>query len=563
MNSTQAPEAGTDPVTLALTGMLPAVLIGAAAAAFVVSVLLLKLYRRSVLRAMNERGGAADPAPPAGAGPGPAAPLSVAKVEIRRPGDAAGGILDESLAAPWRSALVYAGAGAAFAAIMTAAWLLATRDAALPAAKLLLLFWTYFWPGALSANLVAGSTRAARRGVLAAYFAILLGLMAWALYRNPRMGWHELPLFWIITNGPPTILAYAFLARPIRAVGPLVLAFMVLAGTGSQVALAWLGGAESRMRAAVEAGAAVGLGGHGTFWSVFALGFIGFGALGWAVLKWLGSRYRRKRLSDQSLMLDSVWLLFAVTHAIGLVFEGPAWIASGLVAFAGHKAAALAGNARLKARRNAPPRNLLVLRVFSLGKRSERLFDALRAHWLRLGSISLIAGPDLVTTNVEPHEFLDFVSGKLSRQFVKDDADLERRVADLDLAPDPDGRYRVNEFFCHADTWQATMRRLAGRCDAVLMDLRSFSPSNQGCLYELGRLLDAVDLARVVFVTDATTDGRFLEQALQRLWQAVGADSPNYRQAGPVASLLTVEEIAPPTLRTLLGRLLVPLPSRA
>lgn len=556
--------ATTDPVTLTLTGMLPAVLIGAAAMAFVVSVVLLKLYRRAVLRAMNERGsGPQSAAPTAATGAGPAAPLSVASVDVRKLEYAGGGILREALTAPWHSALVFAGAGAAFAAIMTAAWLLATRDATLPAAKLLLLFWTYFWPGALSTNLVAGSTRAARRRVFAAYFVVLLGIMGWGLHRNPQMGWHELPLFWVITNGPPTILAYAFLARPIRAVGPLVLAFMVLAGIGSQVALAWLGGGESRLRAAVEAGSAIGLGGHGIFWSVFALGFIGFGALGWIALKWLGSRYRRKLLSDQSLTLDSVWLLFAVTHAIGLVFEGPAWIASGLVAFAGYKLAALAGNARLRARNNLPPRNLLVLRVFSLGKRSEQLFDALRAHWLRMGSISLIAGPDLVTTNVEPHEFLDFVSGKLSRQFVKDHADLEQRVAAMDRGPDPDGRYRVNEFFCHADTWQATMRRLAAGCDAVLMDLRSFSPSNQGCLYELGRLLDAVDLSRVVFVTDATTDARFLEDALQSLWQSIGADSPNRRQAHPVANLLEVGSIAPNTLQALLQRLLVPVPSGA
>lgn len=57
-------EAATDPVILALTGMLPAVLIAAAALAFVVSLLLLKLYRRAVLRSMNERGGGKAPTSP-------------------------------------------------------------------------------------------------------------------------------------------------------------------------------------------------------------------------------------------------------------------------------------------------------------------------------------------------------------------------------------------------------------------------------------------------------------------------------------------------------------------
>lgn len=136
---------------------------------------------------------------------------------------------------------------------------------------------------------------------------------------------------------------------------------------------------------------------------------------------------------------------------------------------------------------------LLLLRVFALGSRSERFFDAFSKWWRRSGSISLIAGPDLITTVVEPHEFLDFVSGRLSRQFVQSEADLEQRLADLDRQPDPDGLYRVNEFFCHADTWQVTMRRLAKESDAVLMDLRSFSSKNRGSLYELGQ----VDLSQL------------------------------------------------------------------
>src|SRR4029078_9409413 len=126
---------------------------------------------------------------------------------------------------------------------------------------------------------------------------------------------------------------------------------------------------------------------------------------------------------------------------------------------------------------------LLLLRVFSLGSRSERLFDALSKRWLRAGCFSMIPGPDLVASTVEPHEFLDFMAGDLSRQFVRSDADLERRLQAMDLGPDPDGRYRVHEFFCYADTWQNTMRKLATGADAVLMDLRSFSPSNQGCIF--------------------------------------------------------------------------------
>lgn len=99
----------------------------------------------------------------------------------------------------------------------------------------------------------------------------------------------------------------------------------------------------------------------------------------------------------------------------------------------------------------------------------------------------------------------------------------------------------MNEFLCHADTWQMTMRRLARGSKATLMDLRSFSPANQGCQYELEQLLDLVDLRRVVFLTDDTTDQSFLEATLHRLWQNAAADSPNRAAARPTVRFFSAE----------------------
>jgi hypothetical protein len=84
------------------------------------------------------------------------------------------------------------------------------------------------------------------------------------------------------------------------------------------------------------------------------------------------------------------------------------------------------------------------------------------------------------------------------------------------------------------------MRRLVADSDAVLMDLRSFSTSNQGCVYELGRLLDAIDLGRVVFVTDKTTDRGFLEATLQQQWSRLAAESPNRSAGEPAARFFEV-----------------------
>ena len=115
----------------------------------------------------------------------------------------------------------------------------------------------------------------------------------------------------------------------------------------------------------------------------------------------------------------------------------------------------------------------------------------------------------------------------MSRAFVKSEADLDARIALLDRTPDPDGRYRVNDFFCHADTWQPTMRRLTHDSDAVLMDLRSFSRDNRGCTYELRVLLDSVLVDRIVLIIDATTDRALLEELLHDMYRSLAPTSPN------------------------------------
>src|SRR5262249_57857377 len=83
-------------------------------------------------------------------------------------------------------------------------------------------------------------------------------------------------------------------------------------------------------------------------------------------------------------------------------------------------------------------------------------------------------------------------------------------------------------------------RRRDSMRDDVLMGLRRFSASNQGCVCELGRLRDAMVLGRGVFVIDETTDRAFLEATLQRLWSDLAKDSPNRSATDPAARLLEV-----------------------
>jgi hypothetical protein len=88
------------------------------------------------------------------------------------------------------------------------------------------------------------------------------------------------------------------------------------------------------------------------------------------------------------------------------------------------------------------------------------------------------------------------------------------------------------------------MKKLAAGADAVLMDLRTFSQANQGCVFELQQVLASVPLERVVFLIDDTTDRAFLEAVLQGSWRDLDADSPNRRLATPRIRLVHVSEEA-------------------
>jgi hypothetical protein len=558
-----------DPVTVALTGQLPFVLLVAAALALPVSFFLLWIYRRAVVRSMRARSAAAtsagsgQPSAPAGQTvppPSSRLELSFADVSTAPTASSTGEKLFlQAERAPWRAAEIYAFAGACYAVVMTVGWLLATRDTFLPV-KFLWLFWTYLWPLLLTVNLVAGSTRRRKASLVLVYFAVLGVLAAVALARSPELTLGQLFLsHWLTTNGPATILLLAFLARRIRAVGPLVISFAVVAVMGSQIGLDLVGRDQRLLRWVVNLGSHLGLSCQAIFYALIFAGFAAFAVVGWIVLQWIRRRYERKRISDQSLTFDSIWLLFGIVQSIEMVFDGWWWIFTGLAAFAAYKVAARVGFrvASLHPSGTGSPPKLLLLRVFSLGKRSERLFDALGKHWLREGSVRLIAGPDLATSTVEPHEFLDFLSGKLARRFIDSPQTLDLRLSEMDTRPDWDGRFRVTDFFCRDDTWKMVPARLINESDAVLMDLRGFSPQNAGCRYEIEELLNVASIPRLVFVIDDTTDKALLEQVARGGWSRLRADSPNRQRESNAVRLFRFTGSRSGELRQLLRWLCV------
>jgi len=364
---------------------------------------------------------------------------------------------------------------------------------------------------------VAASTRTARLAVTAGYFTLLALIGTAITVLSPAAGPLALASVWLLTNGPPTLLLLAFLNRRVRAVGPLVVAFMIAVLLGTQIALS-LADEEARLLFLVEIGSWFGLDAVGIFLAIVLVGAAVFAVAGWIAVTWIRRRYETGAISDESLEIDAVWLVFGFSSAVNLAFEGRLWILMAVLAFAAHKTVARAGFALRRREPGRSPPSLLVLRVFALGARSERLFDSVQRHWRHLGPVSVIAGPDLATSTVEPHEFLDFVSGRLARRFIDGPSALDRRLAETVPRRDRDGRFRVAEFFCHDRVWRTVFRRLAAQSDAVLMDLRGFGAGHSGCVFEVQTLVRSVRLGKIVLVHDDTTDRALLEQAAQQAW---------------------------------------------
>ena len=251
-------------------------------------------------------------------------------------------------------------------------------------------------------------------------------------------------------------------------------------------------------------------------------------AAAWAFVRWLARSYQARRASDQMLTLDVMMVIFTLwTFLIFISAFG--WIAAAAVpaSFAGYM---VCSRWRLRHRECSAhlgtPRSLLLLRVFGFDRRTQRLLEDLGQCWRYLGPVRLIGGPDLAYATLEPYEFFEFLSGRLARAFIKDRDDLDGRLSESTAIPDPDGLFRIEDFFCHDDTWQMTVSRLAQKADAVLMDLRGFMSKHRGCIFEIEQLIASVPLQRIVLLVDRSTDVPFLEQILQRAWRTIPTDSP-------------------------------------
>ena len=555
----------SDALTVALTGQLPFVLGVAALLAFIASFLLLRLYRRRVLKSMHRRTtsplletkGYLRPEPEHRPNDAPLSFIFVER-EIAGADNDAAKLFRSARRRRWVTAIVHALAGACFAATMTAAFLSAGKMAFLPF-RFTFLTWIHLWPLVIAIDLIVGPSRRSRLFGFFGYFLLGAMLATVVSIKNPGLPIGQLLYLWLDANAILTLLLLIFLNRRIRALGPLLLVFMTLGVAGATLTTSFVGNHPKLLKAVGEFSYSIGVGATGTMIGLHAIGFTACAIVGWLILELLRLLYESKNISEQSINVDTMWLLFGIVNSIGLVFAGYRFIASGFVAFAIYKLVAagmfhLLGVSR-RAKRSG--QRLLLLRVFALGGRSEQLYDTLGKSWRTVGSIQMIAGPDLATTTIEPHEFLDFVSGKLDRRFIDNGRTLDLRIGQMDLAPDREGQFRVTEFFCHDDSWKMTLARLADESDAVLMDLRGFSQVNAGCIFEIHEIINVVPLARAVFVIDGSTDQAFMRQTIIDAWHHLKDRSPNRHLAAGRIALVQLADPGGDSMQDLLYALCI------
>lgn len=236
------------------------------------------------------------------------------------------------------------------------------------------------------------------------------------------------------------------------------------------------------------------------------------------MLSWIGLAYEQKVFSDAQFQVFS-WMLAVsgAAMAVETMFQQASLIDPSNLQLAAASVAALLVY-WLVTRYGLKPlqsnRRLLVLRVFAQDSRGERLMDELEYRWRFIGPIALIGGTDMAAHTIDPAKAANFLRGRLKDGFVPNAEVLNRRVNNFDDEPDPDGRYRVNEFFCFADIWQLAVQRLLQGCDAVVVDLRGFTALRRGTAWELAQLRDTGALARTVFLIDRETDQQAVHEAL-------------------------------------------------
>lgn len=362
----------------------------------------------------------------------------------------------------------------------------------------------YAWPVVPVIAVIDRWRRRRLVGALLLWFVAAIALLSWRA--DESVSFTQI-LFWMSFDiGLPLIVVTALcLGGATRAVGPWLAPVFIVLCWASQAGV-------DLLAVLVDQGSPL------IYWLVGWLppiaGIALFALVPWllawwpakALGRWLAGAYSRRQISELFYLFTAVWAIALTGPALGALaslgwgalveFLPMLWIPLG---------AWLMRRLAEQGQSGRPP-TLLVLRVFQQDANVQDLFDRVIDRWRLSGNTVLIAGTDVLSHTIDPDDIFAFLDGKLGERFIHRPEDVSRRLAAFELRPDAEGRYRVNECYCHDTTWQLALAALLRSSDVVLMDLRNFVAANQGCLYELATLSAAPGLKRVVVLVNDRTE---------------------------------------------------------
>ena len=231
-------------------------------------------------------------------------------------------------------------------------------------------------PGRLviAIDLVARLSRRAKLIAAMVYFLIggIVGAISGSKAQTLSIG--QLLYLWLDFNAPPTVLACDLSQSPHRALGPMVLVFMILSVTGATLSLPLIGHNLKLLKAVSDFSHSIGLTATGT---TTVLHLIGFARLRRRRMDHSRERcagYYQKNTSASNRSPSTPCGCFSASSIPSAwSSEGRFWIFSGIAAFVLYKLVVAVGLFHAfrngAAREARVARRLLLLRGFALGRR--------------------------------------------------------------------------------------------------------------------------------------------------------------------------------------------------
>jgi len=362
----------------------------------------------------------------------------------------------------------------------------------------------YAWP---VLPVLAVISRWSRWRVVGAVLSWLIFAVLLVSWRTDQIVTSEI-VVWMVFDIvlPITVITALCLGSATRAVGPWLAPLFVLCTAASLLGFEFLATLVATDDPAIQWLAR-------WFGSTSAIYFL-FALSPWLIVwwparalgRWLAKAYRQQQISELYYLFTAVWTIALIGPVLTMMGDLGWGALIGFLPLCWIPLAARFLQLRAELPAGGRPPTLLVLRVFQQDANVQDIFDRVIERWRLTGNTVLIAGTDLLERTIDADDIFTFIDGRLGERFIHSPPDVPRRLATFEWRPDIEGRYRVNECYCHDTSWQEALEELVRVSDIVLMDLRNFVAGNKGCLHELNVLSKAPGLRRVVVLINDQTD---------------------------------------------------------